>query len=93
MTDRVNHVVLRLRDNDGEWVAAGDTVHFSYGIPPIGVDAKIIERGGTLIGLCPGHNPPEFKLRSLRRYVGSWYAEISGGTPSAESDCSAGGNP
>ena len=64
---------MRLRDDDGEWVTAGDTVHFSYGIPPVSVDARIIERGGRLIGLCPGHNPPAFNLRSLRRYVGSWH--------------------
>ena len=71
----VHRLVLRMRDDDGEWVKAGDTVHFCYGIPPIGVDAPIIERGGKLIGLCPGHNPPEFNLRSLRRYVGNWYKQ------------------
>jgi len=63
----------RLRDDEGEWVTAGDIVHFSYGIPPISVDARIIERGGRLFGLCPGHNPPAFNLRALRRYVGSWH--------------------
>jgi len=64
---------LVLLDDDGERTGAGDVVHFSYGIPPVGVDAQIIERDGRLVGLCPGHNPPEFKLRSLRRYVGGWY--------------------
>jgi hypothetical protein len=44
----------------------------------VGVDAPIIERDGKLIGLCPGHNPPEFNLRSLRRYVGSWYKQNMG---------------
>ena len=77
MTVRVHPVVLRLRDDDGEWVVAGDTVHFSYGMPPVGVDAPIIERGGKLVGLCPGHNPPEFNLRSLRRHVGNWYKQNS----------------
>jgi hypothetical protein len=67
--------VLRLRDDDGEWVSAGDTVRFSYGIPPVAVDALIVERDGRLIGLCPGHTPPEFNLRSLRRYVGCWYKQ------------------
>ncbi len=81
--------VLRLRDDDGEWVTAGDTVHFSYGIPPVGVDAPIIERNGKLIGLCPGHKPSEFNLRSLRRYVGSWYKQndmltVSGGQTTGE---------
>jgi len=71
--DKVLRFDLRLRDNDGEWVTAGDTVHFTYGMPPAGVAAPIIERDGKLIGLCPGHNPPEFNLRSLRRYVGTWH--------------------
>ena len=73
MSVRVHPVVLRMRDDDGKWVTEGDTVHFSYGIPPVGVSARIIERGGKLIGLCPGHNPPEFNLRFLRHYVCSWY--------------------
>jgi hypothetical protein len=64
-----------LLDDDGERTTAGDTVMFSYGIPPVRVLAKIIERDERLIGLCPGHNPPEFNLRSLRRYVGSWYKQ------------------
>jgi len=64
---------LALRDDDGVWTTAGDTVRFSYGIPPVGVDALIIERGGKLIGLSPGHAPSEFNLRALRRYVGNWY--------------------
>ena len=73
----IDRLVLRLRDDDGEWTGASDTVRFSYGIPPVGVDARIIERNGRLIGLCFGHNPPEFDLRSLRRYVGSWHKETS----------------
>lgn len=75
----VPRLVLRLRDDDGKWVAAGDAVRFAYGIPPVSVDAPIIEREGRLIGLCPGHNPPEFNLRSLRRYVGNWYKQNDGG--------------
>jgi len=62
-----------MRDDGGKWVTAGDTVLFSYGIPPVSVNALIIERNGRLIGLCHGHNPSEFNLRSLRRHVGSWY--------------------
>ena len=64
---------LRLRDDDGDWVTAGDSVRFSYGMPPVTVIAPIIERDGKLIGLCPGHDPAEFELRSLRRQVGAWY--------------------
>jgi len=68
---------LVLRDDDRVPVKAGDTVRFAYGIPPVVVDAKIIGRDGKLIGLCPGHNPPEFNLRSLRRHVGGWYKHNS----------------
>jgi hypothetical protein len=64
-----------LLDDDRKRTTAGDTVCFSYGIPPVRVLAKIIERDGVLIGICPGHYPDEFKLRSLRKYVGSWYKQ------------------
>ncbi len=77
MTAREKSIVPRLRDDDGEWVEAGDVVRFSFGIPPVLVDATIIEREGNLIGLCPMCNPPEFRLRSLRRYVGNWYKHNS----------------
>jgi len=70
---------LVLLDDDGKRTTAGDTVCFSYGIPPVKVLAKIIERDGVLIGICPGHYPDEFKLRSLRRYVGSWYKQNASG--------------
>jgi len=75
-----------MRDDDGKWVTEGDTVHFSYGIPPVGVSARIIERGGKLIGLCPGHNPPEFNLRFLRHYVCFWYKANAGAVPRLGSD-------
>ena len=65
------------RDDDGEFVYAGDKVQFSYGIPPVGVTGKVIERDGTLIVLTPGHKPKECKLRSLRRYVGAWWKQVS----------------
>ena len=64
--------IMRFKDDYGEWVTEGDSVQFSYGIPPTTVTAKIIERDGRLIGLCPGHYPEEFNLRSLRRYVCGW---------------------
>ena len=88
---RLDSVILL--DDDGEKVRAGDSVRFSYGIPPIHVIAPIVKRKGRLIALTPGHDPEEMALRNLRRHVGCWYkpnAQISGGTPSAESDCSAG---
>jgi len=75
---------MRLRDDNGDWVAEGDWVTFSYGIPPQSVVAKITERDGKLIGLCHGHNPPEFNLRSLRRYVCVWYQANAGISADAE---------
>lgn len=61
------------RDDDGEFVYAGDTVSFSYGIPPVGVRGKVFERDGDLWVSTPGHKPKECRLRSLRRYVGAWW--------------------
>lgn len=64
---------LYLLDDDKNKTFAGDTVRFNYGIPPVKVDAQIIERNNKLIALTPGHTPDECNLRSLRRYVGNWY--------------------
>jgi hypothetical protein len=64
---------MRLRDDDGQWVTAGDRIRFSFGIPPIAVEAEVIERNGRLIALTPGHTPSECLLRSLRNYVGEWF--------------------
>ena len=66
---------LAYRDDDGQRVTAGDSVRFCYGIPPVAVVAKIVERGGRLVALTPGHTPAECELRSLRKAVGSWYKE------------------
>tara|TARA_R110000822_G_C15046603_1_gene465925 strand:- start:47 stop:343 length:297 start_codon:yes stop_codon:yes gene_type:complete len=61
-----------LLDDDRTPTRAGDTVSFNYGIPPVAVRAKIVQRGRSLIALTPGHTPVECNLRTLRRYVGGW---------------------
>lgn len=63
------------RDDDGKIVRAGDRIRFSYGIPSIVVVAEVIDRDGVLIALTPGHNPPECKLRMLRRYAVEWFRD------------------
>lgn len=60
-------------DDDRVPTRAGDVVQFSYGIPPVVVRAKIIQRGWSLIALTPGHTPSECNLRFLRRHVGGWF--------------------
>jgi hypothetical protein len=60
-------------DDDGVPVKAGDAVRFSYGIPPVVVDAPIVQRRGSLIALTPGHDPKECNLRSLRKQVSCWF--------------------
>lgn len=62
-------------DADGEKVRAGDAVRFSYGIPPVGVVAQVVEDGGELWILTPGHNPERSKLAALRKNVGCFYKE------------------
>ena len=64
--------ILMLRDDSGCPTRAGDTVVFSYGIPPRTVRAKIVKRGNSLIALTPTEAVAECNLRSLRRYVGRW---------------------
>ena len=63
----------RFRDDDYNWTYEGDVVSFCYGIPPIYVTGKVVNRNGTLYVLTPKHNPPECELRMLRRHVGAWY--------------------
>lgn len=62
-----------LLDDDGVPTRAGDTISFNYGIPPVVVKARVIQRGISLIALTPGHTPTECNLRSLRKYVGGWF--------------------
>ena len=65
---------LLMRDDDGIAVRAGDWITFSYGIPPVRVDAKVSTQKGRLIFTVLGrHRPRQGLLYSLRRHVGSWY--------------------
>lgn len=64
---------MRMRDDDGKWVSAGDRIRFSYGIPPVGVDGKVVDRKGKLWVLTTGHIPGACPLRRLRRHVGEWF--------------------
>lgn len=63
-----------IKDDWGNVIKAGDVVSFSYGIPPVGVKAKVEERDGVLWILTPGHNPPEAKLSYLRKWF-NFYKE------------------
>jgi hypothetical protein len=60
-------------DDNGEIIADGDDIEFSYGIPPIRVVAPVVTIHGELWILTPGHNPSRCKLVELREYVGGFY--------------------
>lgn len=60
---------MGIKDSDGKIVTSGCHVYFSYGIPPVGVLAKVIERDGNLIALTPGHNPKECPVADLKKNV------------------------
>jgi len=63
-----------MKDDDGVPVHRGDWISFSYGIPPVGVRARLVERQGDLVAVTLGnHKPKEMKLSRLRHYVGSWF--------------------
>jgi|DEB0MinimDraft_6_1074348.scaffolds.fasta_scaffold228301_2 putative component of toxin-antitoxin plasmid stabilization module len=69
-----------MRDDEGEEVAPGDWISFSYGIPPIRVEAKVSRRNDDMwLTVLGKHKPREMKLKDLRRHVGNWY-KISGPT-------------
>lgn len=57
----------RLLDSDGNEVKAGDTIIFSYGIPPVKVIAPIEERDGKLWAITKGHNPEICNARALKK--------------------------
>jgi hypothetical protein len=59
-----------IRDDDGKEIVAGDQISFAYGIPPVGVEAMIVERKGRLVALTPDHNPKQATLGQIRK----WYS-------------------
>lgn len=61
------------KDSDGSELRDGDLISFCYGIPPVGVVARLVERGGHLFALTPQHKPAECRLDKLKRYVGDFY--------------------
>lgn len=61
------------RDSEGQEVRCGDVISFSYGIPPVGVQAKIANVSGVLFAMTPGHKPEKCQLSELRRHVGYFY--------------------
>jgi hypothetical protein len=68
-----------VKDDQGNDCRKGDTICFSYGIPPVHVEAKLRIIAGELYAMTPGHNPPCIRLRALRSAVGGWLKK--GGTP------------
>jgi hypothetical protein len=62
-----------MKDGDGNEVKAGDWIRFGYGIPPVGVQAPIVDRNGVLTVLTPKHKPKEATLALLEKCVGSYW--------------------
>lgn len=54
-----------LVDEDGKPITAGCTIRFSYGIPPVAVVAKVVERDGVLVALTPGHTPSSARVDEI----------------------------
>lgn len=64
---------VALIDSDGVVVKAGDTIVFSYGLPPVVVHARVILRDDALIALTPGHDPAECPVAELEHDIGDFY--------------------
>jgi len=64
-------------DDDGEIITDGDSVCFSFGIPPIRVVAPVVTIHGELWILTPVYNPTRCKLKELRECVGGFYKHNS----------------
>jgi len=65
----------RYKDDDCNWTYEGDTITFSFGIPPLKVTAKIMNRSGSLWVFPDNRRYAECPLRALRGYVGAWWKE------------------
>lgn len=59
-----------IKDEWGDVIKAGDFVNFSYGIPPTGVTAEVVERDGVLWILTPNLTPKEERLSKVKK----WYS-------------------
>ena len=56
------------KDEDGRVVKAGDTIAFSFGIPPVRVEGTLFERHGKLIMPTPNHNPKEATIGQIKHH-------------------------
>ena len=66
---------LKIKDDNGNKINDGDIIHFSYGLPPLGVDAKVRwdPVKNDWIVLTPGHNPTSCKLRYIKKWMSPIY--------------------
>ena len=62
-----------LKDSDGVRVRAGDTITFSYGIPPVRVVAPVVSKNNRLMAITEGHNPSECPVSELMEHVGDFW--------------------
>lgn len=60
-------------DGDDEPVGEGDTISFTYGIPPVRVVGPVVRIRGELWVETPGHHPDRCKMSELREAVGDFY--------------------
>lgn len=50
-------------------IREGDTIRFSYGIPPVPATATVKRINGRLYAITEGHKPERARLSDLRK----WY--------------------
>lgn len=65
--------MANVKDSDGNLVKEGDRVFSSYGIPPLRIEGEVVDRGGVLWVLTPGHSPPEITLKRFKEYLGPFW--------------------
>lgn len=65
-----------IKDDAGKIIKHGDTISFSYGIPPVGVRAKVEERDGVLWIVVPEpHKPSVERLSKLKKWYNVYLEE------------------
>ena len=69
-----------LKDSDGVRVRAGDTITFSYGIPPVRVVGPVVSINNALWVISEGHNPSRCRVSELMEHVGDfWVTKLYSG--------------
>jgi hypothetical protein len=68
-------------DSDGIQISVGDTLHSSFGIPPIAIKGLVVESGKDYIVKTPKSNPKQSTLDDFICSLGDVWVECGDKAP------------